>query len=82
MNNGTVIAEAIWTPINMEILPNRDGRLSDDREEMSSGSESFSSVLGQLSDAPEFAAEGYLFINTYLPDRRQTERLDMFANLG
>lgn len=39
-------------------------------------------VMGKTSDAKQFVAEGYYFINTILRIDGQKERIDMFESLG
>lgn len=81
IGNGTVIAEAIADANKRGDLNLVMAGYLNDREEVGSRIESYP-VLGKLLDAPRFAREGYIFINTIYRIDGQAERLDMFASLG
>lgn len=81
IGNGTVIAEAIADANRRGDRAWQMAGYLNDREVRGSQIESFP-VLGSLSDAAGFAAEGYKFINTIYRIDGQAERLDLFAGLG
>jgi len=81
IGNGTVIAEAIADANKRGYGKLEMAGYLNDREERGSYIESFP-VLGCLSEASRFAAEGYKFINTIYRIDGQAERLDLFESLG
>jgi len=81
IGNGTVIAEAIADANKRGYGKLEMAGYLNDREERGSYIESYP-VLGCLSEASRFAAEGYKFINTIYRIDGQAERLDLFKSLG
>lgn len=81
VGNGTVIGQAINHAYSLGNTEMHCAGLLNDREPKGTVLEGLP-VLGKVSDAKTFEADGYMFINAILRIDGQKERIDLFESLG